>query len=98
MTQIKHHRNIQIKQHSKVTYLGWILDEKFSGESMALKVINEINVRLKFLDRKNRFFTPAPRKALIQTHFDYASSAWYPNLTQKIENRIQIIAYGIVCS
>ena len=34
---------------------------------MALKVINEINLRLKFLDRKNRFFTPAPCKALIQT-------------------------------
>ena len=65
-----------------------------SGESMALKVINKINSRLKFLHRKNKFLTPAlPRllfNALIQPHFDYASSAWYPNLTQKMKNKIQI--------
>ena len=28
--------NIQIKQHSKVKYLGCILDETMSGETMAL--------------------------------------------------------------
>ena len=37
------YKNIQINQHSKVTYLGCILDETMSGESMALKVINKIN-------------------------------------------------------
>ena len=31
------YKNMQIKQHSKVTYLGCILDETMSGESMALK-------------------------------------------------------------
>ena len=84
-------KNIQIKQHSKVTYLGCILDETISGESMALKVINKINSRLKFLHRKNKFLTPALRRllcnALIQPHFDYASSAWYPKLTQKMKNK-----------
>ena len=88
------YKNIQIKQHSKVTYLGCILDETMSGESMALKVINKINSRLKFLNRKNKFLTPVLRRllcnALIQPHFDYASSAWYPNLTQKMKNKIQI--------
>ena len=87
------YKNIQIKQHSKVTYLGCILDETMSGESMALKVINKINSRLKFLHRKNKFLTPALRRlcnALIQPHFDYASSVWYPNLTQKMKNKIQI--------
>ena len=88
------YKNTQIKQHSKVTYLGCILDETMSGESMALKVINKINSRLKFLHRKNKFLTPALRRllcnALIQPHFDYASSAWYPNLTQKMKNKIQI--------
>ena len=87
------YKNIQIKQHSKITYLGCILDETMSGESMALKVINKINSRLKFLHRKNKFLTPALRRllcnALIQPHFDYASSAWYPNLTQKMKNKIQ---------
>ena len=65
-----------------------------SGESIALKVINKKNSRLKFLHRKNKFLTPALRRllcyALIQPHFDYASSAWYPNLTQKMKNNIQI--------
>ena len=84
------YRNIQIKQHLKVTYLGCMLDEAISGESMALKVINKINSRLKFLNRKNKFLTPVLRRllcnALIQPHFDYASSAWYPNLTHKMKN------------
>ena len=88
------YKNIQIKQHSKVTYLGCILDETMSGESMAPKVINKINSRLKFLLRKNKFLTPVLSRllcnALIQPHFDYEPSAWYPNLTQKMKNKIQI--------
>ena len=88
------YNNRQIKQHSKVTYLGCILDETMSGESMALKVISKINSRLKFPHRKNKFLTPALRRllcnALIQPHFDYSSSAWYPNLTQKMKNKIEI--------
>ena len=88
------YKNIHIKQHSKVTYLGCILDETMSGESIALKFINKINSRLKFLNRKNKFLTPVLHRllcnALIEPHFDYASSAWYPNLTQKMKNKIQI--------
>ena len=57
---------------------------------MALKVINKIKLRLKFLNRKNKFLKPVlPRllcNALIQPRFDYASSAWYPNLTEKMKN------------
>ena len=88
-----HHADIQIKQHSKVTYLGCILDEDLSGESMATKVIGKINGRLKFLYRKNKFLTSSLRRllcnALIQPHFDYACSAWYPNLTQKLSKKLQ---------
>ena len=36
------YKNMQIKQNSKVSYLGCILDETMPGESMALKVINKI--------------------------------------------------------
>ena len=65
-----------------------------SRESMVLKVINKIISRLKFLHRKNKFLTPVLRRllcnVLIQPHFDYTSSAWYPNLTQKMKNKIQI--------
>ena len=51
----KKYGNIQIKQHSKVKYLGCMLDETMPGETMALSVINKINNKLKFLYRKNRF-------------------------------------------
>ena len=85
--------DVQIKQHSKVKYLGGMLDETMSGETMTLSVINKINNKLKFLYRKNRFLTPILRRllcnALVQPHFDYACSAWYPNLTKKLKNRIQ---------
>ena len=64
-----------------------------SGEAMALNVINKINNKLKFLHRKNSFLIPALRRllcnALIQSHFDCACSAWYPNRTKKIKDRIQ---------
>ena len=36
-------KDIKIKQYSKVTYLGCILDETLSGESMAIHVINKVN-------------------------------------------------------
>ena len=47
---------INTKQLSQVTYLGCVLDERMSCEPMALKVINNINVKLKLLYRKNRYF------------------------------------------
>ena len=50
--------DIKIKQYSKVKYLGCDLDESLSGEAMALKNINKINGRLKFLYKKNRYLTP----------------------------------------
>ena len=46
------YEDIQIKQHSKVKYLGCMLHETMSGETMALSVINKINNKLKFLYRK----------------------------------------------
>ena len=87
------YNNIRIKQHSQVTYLGCILEETMSGESMAHKVISQVNARLKFLHRKNKYLTPNLRRllcnALIQPHFDYACSAWHSNLSKKLKNRIQ---------
>ena len=41
------YNGIEIKQYSKVTYLGCLLEETMSGESMALKTIKKIN-QLKF--------------------------------------------------
>ena len=49
------YNEIEIKQHSKVTSLGCLLYETVSGESIALKAIKNVNQKLKFLYRKNRF-------------------------------------------
>ena len=61
---------------------------------MALKTIEKINGRLKFLWRKNKFLTHPLKRLLcndlIQPHFDYASSAWYPNLQKILSDKLQI--------
>ena len=84
---------IEIKQYAKVKYLGCILDESLTGESMALNVIDKINSRLKFLHRQNRFLTPPLCRllcnALMQPLFDYACTVWFPNLSKKLRLRLQ---------
>ena len=67
--------DIQIRQHSKVKYLGCLLDETLSREA-----INWFLIAAQTLMLCN---------ALIQSHLDYACSAWYPNLTTKLKHRIQ---------
>ena len=89
------YNHINIKQHSQVTYIGCVLDERMSCEPMALKVINKINGKLKFLYRKKRYLTKELRRmlcnALIKPHFGYACPAWYPNLNEKTRKKIQIM-------
>ena len=79
--------DVKIKQHSKV--------ESLSREAMALKVINKINCRMKFQYRKNKYLTPYLKRllvnALIQPHFDYVCSAWYPNLNKKLKCKVQTV-------
>ena len=86
--------DINIKQYTNVTYLGCELDQYLSGESMATKVLGKINGRLKFLYRKQKFLNGSLRRmlcnSLIQPHFDYACSAWYPNLNKKYKKKLQI--------
>ena len=63
------------------------------GESMALNVIDKVNLPLKFLRRQIRFLTPLLRgllcNALIQPLFDYVCTAWFPNLSKKLKLRLQ---------
>ena len=70
---------MQIKYYHTVTYPGCSLDETLSGKAMALKVVNKINSRLRFLYRKNIFLSPPLCRllcnSLIQPHFDYTCSA-----------------------
>ena len=77
------YKDIKIKKYSKVTYLGCVLGERLTGESMAMQDCTKVTSKLKFLYRKNRFLSKDLRRflcnALIQSHFDYACAPWYPN-------------------
>ena len=69
--------------------------------AMALAVTNKINNKLKCLYRKYRFLTTLGRllcNALMQPYFDHARSAWYPNLTKKLKNRILTSYTKCICS
>ena len=85
--------DIDIKQHSRVTYLGCILDCNMSGEYMATKVLQRINARLRFLNRNRKVLNKALKRilcnALIHPHFDYACQAWFPMLTKALSKKIQ---------
>ena len=65
-----------------------------SGKTMALRVIEKSNSRLKFLFRKNRFLDVPLRRllcnTLIQPHFDYTCTVWYPNLSKKLKDKLQV--------
>ena len=59
---------------------------------MASKVLKKINARLKFLYHQSRYLTHAYRllcNALIQPHFDYGCSSWFPLLTKKLKLKLQ---------
>ena len=87
------YNGIEIKQYEKVKYLGCILDQNLSGESMALNVIDKVNSGLTFLHRQDRFLTPSLCRllcnALIQPLFDYACTAWFSNLSKRLKLRLQ---------
>ena len=71
-----------------------------SGESMAHKKINKVNKRLKSLHQQSKYLTlNLPRllySALIQPHFDYPCSLWYPNRSKKLKSNSQtsVSVYG----
>ena len=75
-------------------YLGYMFDESMSGETMALRVTEKFNSRLRFLYRKNCFLEVPLRRllcnTLIQPHFDYACTAWYPNLSKRLQEKLQV--------
>ena len=88
------YKDVKIKQYKHVNYLGCMLDESLLGETMTLRVIEKINSILKFLYRKNWFLdVPLHRllcNALIQPHFDYVCTTWYPNLSKKLNDKLQV--------
>jgi len=83
----------QIKQFSSVEYLGCILDEKMTGEPMALKAMKKINGKINFLFRQNKFLSYSLKRmlcnALIQPHFDFACCCWYTTLSKSLKDKLQ---------
>lgn len=83
-----------IQSTSSVKYLGAILDQNLSGQSMVSSIIKKANARLKFLYRKQKYLTVHTKKllvqSLIQCHFDYACCAWYSGLTKLWKNKLQV--------
>ena len=62
---------------------------------MALQVIKKINTRLRILYGKNRFLSQPLRRllcnAIMQPHFDYGCSAWYPYLNKSLKKKRQTL-------
>ena len=87
---LKHINQTKFRGYVLRWHIGWNNVRRFNG----CKIINKLNSRLAFLQRKNKFLTTMLLSllcyALIWTHSDFTSSAWYPNLTQRIKNKIQI--------
>ena len=46
---------MRIKLYSQVTYLGCVLDETFSGETIILKALNKINQKINYFYAKISF-------------------------------------------
>jgi len=83
-----------INPTSSVKYLGATIDQSLSFDSMARSVLQKANARLKYLYRKKDFLTQHTKKllimSLIQCHFDYCCSIWYPGLTQLLKHKLQV--------
>ena len=84
-----------IKNVKSVKYLGLILDENLSGESLVNNILKKSSGRLKFLYRYSDILDKKARKtlcsALIQCNFDYASSSWYTGLSKGLKQKLQIM-------
>ena len=67
---------------------------------MATSVIQKANTRLKSLYRKRNFLNLTTKKllvmSLIQCHFDYACSYWYPGLSKILKNKLQVTQNKII--
>lgn len=81
----------KVVSNSNVTYLGLTLDQSLSGESIASQILSKCTARLKFLYRNTTFLDISVKRvlvlSLIQSHIDYACSAWFSGLSVKTKNK-----------
>ena len=62
------YKDVKIKQYSKMTYLGCVLDDCLTGESMAMQVCIKVTSKLKFLYRKNMFLSKDLSQTMLVLH------------------------------
>ena len=83
-----------LKQHNTVEYLRCYLDSNLNGESMARGVLKKIHTNLNFLWMQSNYLNYSSRRllcnALIQPHFDYVYTLWYPVLSKPLKTKLQI--------
>ena len=83
-----------LQQHNTVEYIGCYLDSNFKGVSMARRVLKKINFKLNFWWRKSNYLNYSSRRllcnALIQPHFDYGCTPWYPLLSKALKTELKI--------
>ena len=92
--------NETIKNVNSVKYLGIQIDEDLAGESIVKEIVKKANTRLKFLYRCKDLLNFESRKtlctALIQCHFDYACSSWFPGINTTLMKKLQIMQNKII--
>ena len=76
-------RDYSLTQHNTVGYFGWYLVPR--------RVLKKINTKLNFLWRQSNYLNYSSRRllcnALIQPHFDYGWSSWYPLLSKALKTK-----------
>ena len=82
------YQGIDIKQNKLLILVAYLM-----RQCLVNQWLTKINSRLNYLFRKKHFLTPSLNcllcNALIQQHFDYACTAWYPNLNKELKNKTQ---------
>ena len=88
------YRDYSLKQPITVEYLGCYLDSNLIGESIACRVLKNINTKINFLWRQGNHLNYSSRRllcnALIQRHFDYGCPSWYPLLSKALKAKLQL--------
>ena len=79
---------------NQLKYLGICIDNTLSGENIVKSIVSKCSSRLSFLYRHKRILNVRTRKllalSLLQCHFDYGASAWYPGLCKKCKQQLQV--------
>ena len=89
-----HYNGKVIVGQKSVKYLGVVLDQNLSGESMFLHVLSKVNNKLKFLYRYRACLNQLLRKklcsALVLCHFDYCCQSWFTGLPSIQRQKLQV--------